>query len=115
MRRIGAHGLSDARAAHAMVTAFGGSFRRPLLLLRTLMTHMAATSTAPIAIAPCCCARMTHAEHALATILARVETEPEAARLLLADLLGNRHVDGVVASVAAVAVAFADEGRPIMV
>ena len=114
MRRIGAHGLSDARAAHALFTAFGEAFRRPLTLLRALMADMAATSTGAIAIAPCCCARMTHAEAALATILSRVEIAPESARLLLADLLGNRHVDGVLASAAAVAMAFADEGRPIV-
>ena len=30
MRRMGAHGLADARAAHALFTAFGQGFRRPL-------------------------------------------------------------------------------------
>ena len=33
-RRMGAHGLADARAAHALFTAFGESFRRPLMLVR---------------------------------------------------------------------------------
>lgn len=114
MRRIGGHGLADARAAHALFTAFGEGFRRPLMLLRGLMADLAATSAGPISIAPCCCARMTHAEAALTTILSRVEVAPESARLLLADLLGVRGVDGVLASAAAVAVAFADEGRPIV-
>ncbi len=49
------------------------------------------------------------------SILARIETAPETARLLMADLLGVRRVDGVLASAAAVAAAFADEGRPITV
>ena len=49
----------------------------------------------------------------LLSILARVETRVESARLLLQDLLGQRHVDGVLASAAAVAAAFADEGRPV--
>lgn len=113
MRRIGGHGLADARAAHALFTAFGEGFRRPLMLVRALMADMAAAAAGPIAIAPCCCARMTHAESAILTILARVEIAPETARLLLADLLGIRRVDGVLASAAAVSVAFADEGRPI--
>jgi hypothetical protein len=113
MRRMGAHGLADARAAHTMVTAFGQSFRRPLVLLRALMADLAATSAGTIAIAPCCCARATPAEAAMLSILARIETAPETARLLMADLLGVRRVDGVLASAAAVAAAFADEGRPI--
>lgn len=113
LRRIGAHGLYDAHAAHAFFSAFGERFPRPLMLLRTLMADMATSAAGPIAIAPCCCARMTHAEQALTTVLARAETAPEAARLLLADLLGTRRVDGVMASAMAVAGAFADEGRPI--
>jgi hypothetical protein len=114
MRRIGGHGLADARAAHALFTAFGEGFRRPLMLIRALMADLAAASAGPISIAPCCCGRMTHAEAALTTILSRVEVAPESGRLLLADLLGVRRVDGVLASAAAVAIAFADEGRPIV-
>lgn len=113
MRRIGAHGLADARAAHSLFTAFGEGFRRPLVLLRSLMADLATASASVISIAPCCCARMTHAEAALTTILTRAEVAPETARLLLADLLGVRRVDGVLASAAAVAVAFTDRGRRI--
>ena len=115
IRRIGGHGLLDARAAHALFTAFGECFRRPLMLVRALMADIATSSAGPISIAPCCCARATHAELALLTILARVETQPDKARLLLADMLGIRAVDGVLASAAAVAMAFADEGRPVVV
>ncbi|WP_242096173.1 MULTISPECIES: DUF6628 family protein [unclassified Sphingomonas] len=114
IRRMGAHGLCDARASHALFTAFGEGFRRPLLLLRALMADVSGSAAGRIAIAPCCCARMTASEQALLTVLARVETAPEAARLLMADLLGIRQVDGVLASAAAVAAAFADEGRPII-
>ena len=112
-RRMGAHGLADAAAAHLLFTAFGEAFRRPLLLLRVLMTDLAATARGTIAIAPCCCVRMTGAESALLAIIARAEREPEAARLLLADLLGHRAVDGPLAAATAVAIAFADGGRPI--
>lgn len=113
MRRMGAHGLGDARAAHTMFTAFGQDYRRPLVLMRALMADLARASAGQIAIAPCCCARMTPAESALVTIVARVETAPESARFLMADLLGIRRVDGVLASAAAVAAAFADAGRPV--
>lgn len=114
LRRIGAHGLADARAAHALFIAFGESFRRPLTLLRAFMADVAATATLPVAIAPCCCPRMTAAEDALLTALARAEIRPDSAALLLADLLGVRRADGVLAAATAVAAAFADEGRPIV-
>ncbi|AXJ97161.1 MULTISPECIES: DUF6628 family protein [unclassified Sphingomonas] len=113
VRRMGAHGLADARAAHILFTSFGEGFRRPLMLLRALMADLAATAGETIAIAPCCCARMTAAERALITVLARVETLPDSARYLLGDLLAVRRVDGALASAAAVAASFADEGRPI--
>lgn len=113
MRRMGAHGLADARAAHALFTAFGEGFRRPLMLLRAMMADLAGTSAAPISIAPCCCARMTAAERALLTAVSRVELAPAVSRLLLRDLMGTQRVEGVLASAAAVAAAFADEGRPL--
>lgn len=115
LRRMGAHGLHDARASHALFTAFGQDFRRPLVLMRALMAELAGTAAGTIAIAPCCCARMTAAERTMLTVLARVETAPETARYLLGDLLGVRRVDAVLASVAIVATAFADDGRPICV
>jgi len=114
IRRMGAHGLADARAAYAMLTLFREGFRRPLTLLRALMADLAGSAAVPIAIAPCCCARMTAAESALLTIIARVETAPDAAALLLGDLLGIRRPDGVLAGIAAISAAFADAGRPVL-
>ena len=114
-RRLGAHGRDDAVAAHAILTAFGQAFRRPLVLMRAMMADLAANAAAPIAIAPCCCVRTTLAEHAMLTALARAATAPDSARLLLADLLGVRHADRVNTCVMAVAMAFADTGRPITV
>jgi hypothetical protein len=113
IRRMGAHGLADARAAHAMVTAFGQGFRRPLVLMRTLMAELASTAQGTISIAPCCCPRMTPAEEALLAVMTRVETAPETARFLAADLLGVRRVENVLMAAAAVAAAFADQGHPI--
>lgn len=113
IRRMGGHGLSDAAAAHAFFTAFGEGFRRPLVLLRALMADLAAQAGGTIMIAPCCCARMTAAEAALVAMLSRVVAAPDRARILMADLLGRREVAGILASGAAVAAAFADNGRPI--
>ena len=100
-------------AAVMFVTAFGEGFRRPLVLARTFMHELAATATLPITIAPCCCQRMTPAESILLTVIARSETDPARANLLLADLLGVRTADALRASATALAAAFADAGRPI--
>lgn len=113
-RRFGAHGLADARVTQAFLAAFGAQFRRPLTLMRAFVADCAASAATQIAIAPCCCPRVTAAERAVVASLAYAETRPDAARLLLADLLDIRRADGVVASAAAVAAAFADAGRPIL-
>jgi len=113
MRRMGAFGLSDARAAHAMLRGFGVHFRRPLTLMRAFMHDMAANSAVSLQIAPCCCGRMTAAEAGILTVLARVETAPDTALLLLGDLLALRRPDGVLASAQALARAFDDAGYPI--
>lgn len=112
-RRLGAHGLDDAAVANAYLTAFGAGFRRPLTLTRAFVADCAGHATAQIAIAPCCCPRATAAEAGVLSAVACAETHPERARLLLADLLNVRRPDGVVASAAALAGAFADAGRPI--
>lgn len=113
IRQIGAGGLNDAATAHAFVTAFGKGFRRPLLLLRTMMAEMSVTASGPIQIAPWCCPRMTPAEGALIDLLATSMTDPGRARLLLADLLGARQVDGILATASALATSFADMGLPL--
>lgn len=113
IRQVGAGGLHDAATAHAFVTAFGKGFRRPLLLLRTLMAEMSATSSGPIQIAPWCCGRMTPNEGALLDLLAASVTDPARARVLLADLLGARHVDDILATAAALATSFTDLGLPL--
>ncbi|OYY91372.1 MAG: hypothetical protein B7Y45_03605 [Sphingomonas sp. 28-66-16] len=113
IRRFGAHGLDDAVVTHQFLRAFGGSVQRPLIALRVMMTEVAAAASTPMMIAPCCCPRATAAERAMLDIIVRIPVRPAAARLLLADLLGNRQVDGVFTSVALVASAFADAGRPI--
>lgn len=113
LRQMGAHGLNDACAAHAFVTAFGKGFQRPLVLLRTLVAEMSAASSRPIQIAPWCCPRMTTAEAALLGILGRARDNPIAAALLIGDLLGIREPMGILATAHALANAFADMGLPL--
>ncbi|MGN6820519.1 MAG: DUF6628 family protein, partial [Sphingomonas sp.] len=48
VRRMGAHGLNDAVATSAFLSAFGQGFQRPLLLARAFMAELAATSTTTI-------------------------------------------------------------------
>jgi len=113
IRQMGANGLEDASAAHAVITAFGKDFRRPLVLLRALMLELSAASARPIQIAPWCCCRMTPSEGALLTVLGKSLSSDDAAHLLLADLMGVREAGGVLATATALAVAFADGGLPL--
>lgn len=113
IRQLGAHGLNDACAAQAFMMGFGKDFRRPLLLLRALMAEMSELSDGPIQIAPWCCPRITGSESTLLGVLARVRVNPEAAAMLLADLLGRREAYGALATADALANAFADLGLPL--
>lgn len=113
IRRMGAHGLSDAQVAQRFVAMCGHGFRRPLVLARSFMAELAATATTTIAIAPGCCARMTWAEAAILTAIGEAERRPETARLLLADVMAQRRAEAIVASAAALCAAFADVGLPI--
>jgi hypothetical protein len=113
LRQMGAHGLNDACAAHAFVTAFGKGFQRPLVLLRTLVAEMSAAASRPIPIAPWCCPRMTAAEATLLDVLGRTRDNPIVAALLLGDLLGIREPIGILATAHALANAFADMGLPL--
>jgi hypothetical protein len=114
VRRMGAHGLADAQAAMAMLDIFGLSFRRPLLLTRIFLSELAATARRTIAVAPCCCLRMTGSEQELLVLLA-ANADPAGLRLTARMLLGSREVDNVLATAAAVSAAYADAGRPLAV
>ncbi|MFD1787235.1 DUF6628 family protein [Sphingomonas floccifaciens] len=113
VRQMGAHGVDDAAAAHAFITAFGKDFRRPLILLRTLMLELSSAAQRPLQIAPWCCSRMTGCESALLAVVAKSLDNEAAARLLLADLLATRDPTGPLATATALAMAFADCGLPL--
>ncbi|KTF69236.1 hypothetical protein ACNFJ7_03730 [Sphingomonas sp. HT-1] len=113
IRQTGANGLNDASTAHAFVVAFGKAFRRPLLLLRTLMQEMSAMAAGPVQIGPWCCPRMTTSEACLIAALAKVRTNPAAAALLLADVIGVRDARGLLPTAHALAESFADLALPL--
>ncbi|MGK6320010.1 DUF6628 family protein [Sphingomonas sp. DT-204] len=112
-RQMGARGLDDACVAHSFMTAFGKDFRRPLVLLRTLMMELSTATTGPIQIAPWCCARLTPAEAGILDVLRTCLTNERTAGLLLADVLGTRDAAGPLATATALAIAFADLGLPL--
>ncbi len=112
-RRMGAFGLNDAPVSHHFLTAFGRYFRGPLVLTRVLIHEISAAAQGPIQIAPGCCPRMTPAERAVIDAALRVEETPDAAALLLGDLLDTRRPDAAVTSLAAMASAYREAGIPI--
>lgn len=112
-RRVAAHGLGDALAASAMLGGFGLSYRRPLVLLRSLAAELSRVSDRRLMIAPCCCARMTAAETAMIEAIGLSRPEPEAAHAALAKLLGVRECIGALVSAQALSQAFEDLGRPL--
>lgn len=113
VRQTGANGLYDASTAHAFMVAFGKAFRRPLMLLRALMQEMSVMASGPVQIGPWCCPRMTTSEACLIAALEKVRTNPEAASLLLADLVGVRDASGLLPTANALAQSFADLALPL--
>ncbi len=113
VRRIASSGLNDAHATHAFFTAFGRSFRRPLVLLRALMAEMSRVSNAKIMVAPCCCSRMTDAEAVLMMAIADSMRRPRDAHRRLCAMLQVDDCLGALSSAQAVALAFEDTGKPL--
>lgn len=113
VRRIGVGGLNDAYAASLLMGAFGMSFRRPLVLVRAMMSELARASNRSIMIAPSCCCRMTIAEMLLLRILSEAREDPRRAHGLIGELCGVEQAFGILSSAQAVAQAFDDLGRPI--
>ena len=113
IRRMAAGGINDAHAAHAIFTGFGVGYRRPLVLLRALMTELSRVSSAQLKVAPCCCTRMTRDEAMLLDLIAEAPTQPLKVHRAMSDLLHLRACVGALSSAEAVANAFADLGMPL--
>lgn len=112
-RCMGANGLNDASAAHAFVIAFGKDFRRPLMLLRTLLVDLSVVSARPIQVAPWCCPRLTPSEGAMLDVVRHSIADERRAHLLLSDMIGVRDAARPLATATALASAFADLGLPL--
>ncbi len=113
IRRMGAHGLNDAHAANAMLSAFGLPYRRPLMMLRVFVEESAAMAARKISITACCCMRMTLDEARLTEAIAISESDVPGAALLLRQAMGTEKSLGALCAAQAVQAAFADLGRPL--
>jgi hypothetical protein len=113
IRRMGAHGLNDAHAANAMLSTFGQSYRRPLILLRAFLAETARASKLKITIAASCCGRMTRDEIILIDTLIMAVSDPHAAHQLLSNCLGTVDCVGALTSAQALNQAFGDLARPL--
>lgn len=115
VRRMAAGGIDDAHAASAFLMRFGLHYRRPLVLMRTLMAEMSRVAETRLTIAPCCCPRMSTSEQAILHALGTVGDRPEETHDRLASLLKVRTCATVLMSAQAVAACFADLGSPFAV
>ena len=96
IRRMAVGGIADAHAAHAIFTGFGLGYRRPLVLLRTLMTELSRVSTVKLTVAPYCCPRVTRDEAMLLNSIAEAPLHPEQVHAALSSLLRVRSCLGVL-------------------
>lgn len=113
LRRMAAGGIGDAHAAHAMLTGFGLGYRRPLVLLRALMSELSRVSTQTLRVAPCCCPRMTPDEALLLDLIGSAQSRPDLAHRAFTTMLHVKTCLGVLSSAQAVAAAFGDLGMPL--
>ena len=113
IRRIAAGGLDDASAANLLLGTFGMGYRRPLMFLRVLMQEISRVSQAQIAIAPCCCPRMTEGEAAILLAIDCARDHPDVARATLARVTQTLDLLPAVSVSQALGSALEDLGRPI--
>ena len=112
LRRMAIGGLKDAHASSLMMGLCGIGYRRPLMFARILMQEVSRVATRSIAIAPCCCPRMTESEAALLGAVGGARTDPQAARALLARATGSLDCLAAVSVAQGLASALDDLGRP---
>lgn len=109
IRRMAMHGLNDAFAANAMLAAYGLRYRKPLLLIRTLLIDIARNARGNVIVAPCCAPRMTAHEHALLAAIG----DPAGADGHIAPLLDTGKSSMAVATTIALSESLAAMGRPL--
>lgn len=113
IRRMAIHGIDDAGAMMALLSAFGQKHRRPLILLRAMMLELSRASHRKILLAPPCCGRMTRDEALILKALSRVEDDLAGRHADACALLGREDALGPATCFEAVAQSFADLGHPL--
>jgi hypothetical protein len=114
IRRIASGGLADASATNIFMGAFGIGYRRPLMFLRVMMNEVSRISQEQIAIAPCCCPRMTDGEAIFLMIIQCGRAHPDMARGSLARITGSLDTLSAVSVAQALAASLDDLGRPLV-
>jgi hypothetical protein len=113
IRRMAAHGLYDASASLLMMRELGLHFRKPLLMLRTLLLEIAQVARQPVPVAPCCALRMTMQERDLLTALAVADRDPALAEECLYRLTCGAPTASLLATLRMAARALGEAGRPL--
>jgi len=114
IRRMAAGGLDDADASNLFIGALGIGYRRPLMFLRLLMAEVSRVSEREIAIAPCCCPRMTEGEAAFLLAIECGRDHPHVARAALARMAGTLDMLPALSIAQALGDALDDIGRPLI-
>jgi hypothetical protein len=114
MRLMASNGTDDAHAANTMIATCGIGYQKPLIFLRILMQEISRVAKQPIAIAPCCCPRMTSGEAAFLEVLETASDATPSARAALTRLTGTLDHLPALFVAQGLASAMADLGRPII-
>jgi hypothetical protein len=113
IRRLAVGGLMDAQATTILIGDFGLAYRRPLMFLRVLVGEVSRIAARQIAVAPCCCPRMTDGEAAFLRIIHVARNHPENARASLVRLTGSLDCLPAISVAQALADALDDIGHPL--
>ncbi|MDN3645001.1 hypothetical protein QWY75_02135 [Pontixanthobacter aestiaquae] len=113
LRRMGGHGLRDAKASWIGLNHFGQSFRQPLVLLRCFVAEIAQASQRSIMLANCCAPRMTEDEGLMLETLALCGRNPERAKRNLARLTDGGSTIRPFSVARALNIALENMGRPL--
>ncbi len=101
IRRMAAKGLRDGSAMERMMAFHGIGWRRPWLLVQTLVVELSRHARQPIIVAPCCCGQLTRHEAQLLDCARSASSQPKLAGMLLADLTGQRQCGSMMSALTA--------------
>lgn len=111
IRRMAMHGMDDAFAVNTMMAAYGMRYRKPLLLLRTMLIDIARNARGNIVVTPCCAPRMTAHEHAILSAIG----DPDRAIAHLSPLIDTERASTTQATVSALSESLTALGRPFSI